>query len=128
MNHQYITASRGDTGTPQKAIQAPRSPRMAGKLRVSFPCRTLCLEPNYDPSVIRKFQTELRWIGKLPGSPYVVEIEKTGDLYGVKVDEEAGYVISTFIDGGLVVSDISDHRTLWSLEEVPPVFSLPYIN
>lgn len=50
------------------------------------------------------------------------------DFYGIMVDEEAGYVINTFLDGGLVVSDIHDRRILWSLEEVPPVFNLPYIN
>ncbi|KAF9789183.1 hypothetical protein BJ322DRAFT_1017897 [Thelephora terrestris] len=67
---------------------------------------------------IRKFQTELRWVGKLPGNPYMVTLlEDMGNFYGIKLDEEAGYVINTFIEGGLVVSDISDHRILWSLEE-----------
>ncbi|KAF9789196.1 hypothetical protein BJ322DRAFT_1177087 [Thelephora terrestris] len=67
---------------------------------------------------IRQFQTELRWVGKHPGNPYMVKLSKNmGNFYGIKVDEEAGYVINTFIDGGLVVSDIRDHRILWSLEK-----------
>ena len=74
---------------------------------------------NDDTSVIHKFQTELRWIGKLPGNPYQVRVpEKNRNFYSVKVDEEAGYVITTFISGGLMVLDIHDYRILWSLEEV----------
>jgi len=41
-----------------------------------------------------------------------------GDVHRIKVDEEAGYVINTFAAGGLVVSDIHDHRILWALDEV----------
>jgi hypothetical protein len=82
---------------------------------------------NDDPSAIRKFQTELRWVGKLPGNPYMVKLSKNmGNFYGIKVDEEAGYVINTFIEGGLVVSDIHDHRILWSLEEVSPTCTSPH--
>ena len=81
-----------------------------------------------DRSVVHKFQTELRWIGKLPGIPYQVRVpEKNRTLFDIKVDEEAGFVINTFLSGGLVVSDIHDHRTLWSLEEVRLVPDLPYI-
>ena len=70
-------------------------------------------------SVINKLQIELRWIGKLPGNLHRVSIPgKTGNLYIIKVDEEAGYVINTFTNGGLVVSDIRDHRILWRLDQV----------
>ena len=41
-----------------------------------------------------------------------------GNFHRIKVDEEAGYVINTFTNGGLVVSDINDHRILWALDEV----------
>ena len=34
-------------------------------------------------------------------------------------------VINTFTDGGLTVSDIHDHRILWSLDEVPQVLDSP---
>ncbi|KAF9643602.1 hypothetical protein BDM02DRAFT_3123197 [Thelephora ganbajun] len=65
-----------------------------------------------------KLEIELRWIGRLPGNPYQVEIpEKVGNFYRIKVDEETGYIINTFTNGGLVVSDINDHRILWSLDE-----------
>ena len=82
--------------------------------------------PDDEPSVIRKFQTELRWIGKLPAKLYQARVpEKNKNFYSLNVDEEAGYVINTFISGGLVVSDIHDHRILWSLEEVRRVPNLP---
>jgi hypothetical protein len=75
--------------------------------------------PNDDPLVIRKLQIELRWIGKLPGNSYRVKLPgEPKSFYKIRVDEEAGYVINTFTDGGLVVSDIHDHRILWALDEV----------
>ncbi|KAF9642592.1 hypothetical protein BDM02DRAFT_2028860 [Thelephora ganbajun] len=66
----------------------------------------------------RTIQIELRWIGRLPGHSYRVKVPgKTGNFHRIKVDEEAGYVINTFTNGGLVVSDINDHRILWSLDK-----------
>ena len=71
-------------------------------------------------SVIHKLQVKLRWAGKIPGDPYRVQLPGgPRSVYKIKVDEEAGYVINTFTDGGLTVSDIHDHRILWSLDEVP---------
>jgi hypothetical protein len=68
---------------------------------------------------MHKFQAELRWMGKLPGKPSRVKVPGTvGSVYNFTIDEEAGYVISTFTSGGLVVSDIHNHRTLWFLDEV----------
>ena len=87
----------------------------------------LCWCSDDDPSVIHKFQADLRWIGRLPGNPYQVRVpEKNRNFYGITVDEEAGYVINTFMGGGLVVSDIHDHRILWSLEEVHWIPNLPH--
>lgn len=78
-------------------------------------------------SVIQKTRVELRWIGKLPGNPYPVRVPgKTGNFHRIKADEEAGYLINTFTNGGLVVSDIHDHRILWSLDEVFRVLGLPH--
>jgi len=72
-----------------------------------------------NPSVIHKFHIELRWMGRLPGNPHRIKIPgKIGNFHRIKVDEEAGYVINTFTNGGLVVSDINDHRILWALDEV----------
>ena len=65
-------------------------------------------------------------MGKLPGNPHRVKVPgKVGNFHRIKVDEEAGYVINTFTNGGLVVSDIHDHRILWSLAEVFRFF--PYL-
>ena len=79
----------------------------------------LYLWPTNDLSVIRRFQIELRWIGKLPGNSYIVKVPETlGNFHGINVDEEYGYIINTFFEGGLVVLDICDHSILWSLGEV----------
>jgi hypothetical protein len=68
-------------------------------------------------------------MGKLPGNPHRVKVPgKVGNFHKIKVDEEAGYVINTFTNGGLVVSDIRDHRILWSLAEVFRFFiSTPHL-
>ena len=50
---------------------------------------------------------------------------KRGNFHSIKIDEEAGYVINTFTNGGLVVSDIHDHRILWALDEVSLVLGSP---
>lgn len=58
-------------------------------------------------------------MGRISGNPYRIKVpEKMGNFHRIKVDEEAGYVINTFTNGGLVVSDINDHRILWALDEV----------
>ena len=58
-------------------------------------------------------------MGKLPGSPHRIQSPGTaGKFHRIKVDEEAGYVINTFTDGGLLVSDIYNHRVLWALGKV----------
>ena len=48
-----------------------------------------------------------------------------GFFHRIKVDEEAGYVINTFTDGGLFVLDIHDYSLLWSLDEVLSVLCSP---
>ena len=81
-----------------------------------------------NPSVIHKLQVEFRWIGKLPGNPSKIRVPgKTGNFHRIKVDEEAGFLINTFTNGGLVVSDIDDHRILWSLGEVFRVLGSPHV-
>jgi len=91
----------------------------AGKPGVSIPWCPVEGRVTILPSVIHKLQVEFRWMGKLPGNSSQVRVPgKTGNFHRIKVDEEAGFLINTFTNGGLVVSDIDDHRILWSLEEV----------
>jgi len=119
MNPRYTTASQNGTDMPQRVIFVLVLLQKVGKPGVSNPWRVLAEQPNDNPSVIHKLQIELRWIGKLPGNPRRVRIPgKAGNFHRIKVDEEAGYVINTFTNGGLVVSDIRDHSILWSLDEV----------
>jgi len=67
-------------------------------------------------------------MGKLPGNPRRVRLTgKKGDIHRIKVDEEAGYVINTFTNGGLVISDINDHRILWALDKVFRVLALAHV-
>lgn len=116
MNPRYITASRNDM---DMLIWVRPPLRKVGKPGVSGPRHAQVVVADNYPSVIRKLQIELRWIGKLPGRPYRVKLPGgQKSVFKIKVDEKAGYVINTFTDGGLVVSDIHDHRVLWALDEV----------
>lgn len=64
------------------------------------------------------FAIENGWLGK--GSSSYREFRNAGDTVGwFKIDEEAGYAISSPMNGRqIVVSDLYDGRVLWSLSQV----------
>ena len=47
-------------------------------------------------------------------------------VHRIKVDEKAGYILTTHSDGGLTVTDLGEDVVLWSL---PParLISFPYL-
>jgi hypothetical protein len=55
-----------------------------------------------------------------------IEYRATGtNVHSFKVDDRAGYIISTLNDGGLRVADLMKNEVLWSLPEVirtPQIF------
>jgi hypothetical protein len=65
----------------------------------------------------RRFQIEKSWIGR--GSSSIQVHQQTGtSVHRFKVDEDAGFIIATSDGGGLVVTDITKDKVVWSL---PPV-------
>ncbi|TRM58603.1 hypothetical protein BD626DRAFT_510795 [Schizophyllum amplum] len=57
---------------------------------------------------------KLSWLGRPPARP--ASYKATGTrVHRLKVDERAGYVITTAADGGLQVIDILEDRLLWAL-------------
>ncbi|KDQ52898.1 hypothetical protein JAAARDRAFT_446095 [Jaapia argillacea MUCL 33604] len=77
----------------------------------------------------RRLLTEKRWMGK---SPALVKtfISPGADVHRIKVDEKAGFAITTSAQGGLVVTDLVADRILWSLpvEYVRPYAHCEYSN
>jgi hypothetical protein len=66
----------------------------------------------------RRLQVNRSWSGKGPST--VTEHPATGIVvHRIKVDEKAGYIITTSKShqGGLVVSDLARNQVLWSLPQ-----------
>jgi hypothetical protein len=66
---------------------------------------------------VRRFQLESAWLGKGPSIRKLYN-SHYGNVHRIKVDEKAGYTITTFSGGGLVVANIHHNQTLWSLPSV----------
>ena len=69
----------------------------------------------------RRLQIQRSWKGEAPS--IVVEHKSTSPdwthvIHRIKVDELAGYIITTANQGGLLVTNLSDDRTLWALPKV----------
>lgn len=62
----------------------------------------------------RRFQIEKAWIGR--GTSTIKSYPGTGmAVHRFKVDEDAGFIISTSDTGGLVVTELATNEVLWSL-------------
>ncbi|KAG6819969.1 hypothetical protein H0H93_006945 [Arthromyces matolae] len=60
---------------------------------------------------------ERNWSGTGPSQ--ITTHHSTGkDVHRIKVDEKAGYIITTSSTGGLQVTDLREDRELWSLPDV----------
>jgi hypothetical protein len=63
----------------------------------------------------KRLQIEKAWLG---GPSTLKEYHATGtSVHRFKVDEKAGYLITTCRDGGLNVTDLADGQVLWSLSQ-----------
>jgi len=72
---------------------------------------------NLISSVRRRFRLETNWQGLT--QPTVKEFRSSGNtVHRIKVDEEAGYIITTSKEGGLWVTDLYRNEVLWSLPQV----------
>ncbi|KAJ4490203.1 hypothetical protein J3R30DRAFT_3276999 [Lentinula aciculospora] len=56
------------------------------------------------------------WAGKA-SSHYVSYASSGSTVHRIKVDEQAGIIMTSSRDGGLLVSDLTDDRVLWSLQK-----------
>lgn len=75
--------------------------------------------PTCFSTVQRRFETEYRWQGHW--NPGIKELNSAGSaVHRIKVDQEAGYIITTSSQRGLIVTDIVSNEVLWSLSQVSP--------
>ncbi|KAF8875517.1 hypothetical protein BD779DRAFT_1563403 [Infundibulicybe gibba] len=64
----------------------------------------------------KRIRIQQSWLGQAPSKYHI--ISKSGQkVHRIKVDESAGFVITTSSDGGIRVSDIKQDRLLWRLPE-----------
>lgn len=65
----------------------------------------------------RRYDIDKAWSGKALST--LTQYSSTGTfVHRIKVDELAGYILTTKLNGGLVVTDLEDDAILWSLPEV----------
>jgi hypothetical protein len=69
----------------------------------------------------RRLEIQHNWKGKGPST--VVEHKSTSPewthlVHRIKVDELAGYIITTSNKGGILVTDLNEDRILWALPQV----------
>lgn len=60
---------------------------------------------------------ERSWSGTGP-SPITTHRGTGKNVHRIKVDEKAGYILTTSTAGGLLVTDLQEDRELWSLPDV----------
>ncbi|TFK47359.1 hypothetical protein OE88DRAFT_795133 [Heliocybe sulcata] len=76
-----------------------------------------------------RFQLEKNWLGR--GPSVIRTLPSAGSrVHRIKVDQAAGFVITTYAVGGLAVSDITNGGIIWSLESnyVRPYAHCEYSN
>ena len=68
----------------------------------------------------KRIQIQHNWKGK--GPSFLTEHKSTSQwpymVHRIKVDELAGYIMTTFDKGGLLVTDLNEDVLLWSLPQV----------
>ena len=66
----------------------------------------------------RRLQIQYSWLGKAPSRIVQHRTSPNRRVHRIKVDESAGFIITTSRRGGLAVTDINTDELLWSLPEV----------
>ena len=66
----------------------------------------------------RRLQIKHSWLGKAPSRIVQHRTSPNRRVHRIKVDESAGFIITTSRRGGLAVTDINTDELLWSLPEV----------
>jgi hypothetical protein len=69
----------------------------------------------------RRYDIDRSWSAKGPST--ITPHTATGtSVHRIKVDEKAGYILTTKFDGGLTVTDLEEEVVLWSLPKVRIAF------
>jgi hypothetical protein len=81
--------------------------------------------PHLMPTIIdvgrRRYDIDRSWSAKGPST--ITPHTATGtSVHRIKVDEKAGYILTTKFDGGLTVTDLEEEVVLWSLPKVRIAF------
>jgi hypothetical protein len=88
----------------------------------------VCCSPSHShlmPTVIdvgrRRYDIDRSWSAKGPSTihPYTAP---GSSVHRIKVDEKAGYILTTTSDGSLTVTDLEENAVLWSLPRVRIAF------
>jgi hypothetical protein len=86
-------------------------------LQSIYPTRSLTGVDNWRDFCHRRFSIERRWFGQGPSS--IKSFPEAGEsVHRIKIDENAGYIITTSRDGGLAVTDLTRNELLWWLPQV----------
>ncbi|KAJ3746772.1 hypothetical protein DFH05DRAFT_981227 [Lentinula detonsa] len=79
-----------------------------------YSAKSLASVTNWKSFCQRRVHISKSWVGKA-SSHYVSYPSSGSKVHRIKVDEKAGIIITSFRDGGLCVSDLTDNQVLWSL-------------
>jgi hypothetical protein len=86
------------------------------ELPTVFPVRSVAGVGDWKNFCHRRHDIDRSWTGRGPSS--IRKYTAAGsDVHRIKVDEDAGYIITTSKLGGLAVTDLISNVLLWSLHE-----------
>jgi len=87
------------------------------ELQSVYPIRSLSRVHDWKSFCRSRCLIERSWSGRGPSE--IKRFTATGDaVHRIKVDEDAGYIITTSKVGGLAVTDMTSNELLWSLHKV----------
>ncbi|KAJ3715067.1 hypothetical protein EV361DRAFT_945935 [Lentinula raphanica] len=79
-----------------------------------YSAKSLVGVSNWKSFCQRRVHIDKSWAGKA-SSHYVSYPSSGSTVHRIKIDEKAGFIITSFRDGGLRVSDLTSDKVLWSL-------------
>ena len=121
--HNFVPAS----SSSQRLHEALKELYSSKSLRGVNSWKELCTSSSSSHSFIldlivvvgqRRLQIQYSWLGKAPSRIVQHRTSPNRRVHRIKVDESAGFIITTSRRGGLAVTDINTDELLWSLPEV----------
>ena len=102
-----------------------------GKICVCIQSNVCLYDHTDEVSGRKRLEIQRNWKGKGPST--IIQHNSTAPewthlVHRIKVDELAGYIMTTSNKGGLLVTDMNEDRILWALPRVcRRISSLPFI-